>query len=260
VEPRGPVAGKGAQLNAAEYDQLRLLDVQALDSKLDQLAHRRRTLPELAELERVSSDLGRDRDLLVGAETEESDLQREVSKAEADVTAVRDRSVRDRARMDSGSIGSAKELEALQHEVVSLARRQEELEEIELDAMERLETVQSHVANLRTRVAELTDRAADLDVRRDQAFADIDKDIAYVAGERERAATGLPADLTALYEKLRTDNGGVGAAPLHRGRCEGCNLQLTPMEVARFRSAPPDEVLRCEECRRILVRTPDSGL
>jgi uncharacterized protein len=260
VEPRGPVAGKGAQLNAAHDDQLRLLDVQALDSKLDQLAHRRRGLPELAELERVGSDLTRDRDLLIAAETQESDLQREVTKAEADVTAVRDRSARDRSRMDSGSIGSAKELEALQHEVVSLARRQEELEEIELDAMERLETAQAQVASLRLQVTELTDRAADLEIRRDQAFADIDKDVAYVAGERERAASGLPGDLAALYEKLRADNGGVGAASLHRGRCEGCNLELTPVDLARFRSAPPEEVLRCEECRRILVRTPDSGL
>ena len=42
-----------------------------------------------------------------------------------------------------------------------------------------------------------------------------------MTGERERAATGMPTDLMALYEKLRADNGGVGAAALSRGRCEG---------------------------------------
>jgi uncharacterized protein len=211
-------------------------------------------------MERLTGDLTRDRDLLVAAQTEESDLQREVAKAESDVTAVRDRSARDRSRMDAGSVGSAKELEALQHEVASLARRQSELEEIELDAMERLEIAQSRVGELAGRVESVGAELAAVEARRDQAFADIDKDLVYVAGERERTATGLPDDLVTLYEKLRADNGGVGAAALHRGRCEGCRLEMTPVDLARIRTAVPEEVQRCEECRRILIRTADSGL
>ena len=35
---------------------------------------------------------------------------------------------------------------------------------------------------------------------------------------------------------------------------------LTPIDIGRIRDAAPDTVLRCEECRRILVRTPESGL
>ena len=253
-------AGEEPELNAAHDDQLRLLDVQALDSKLDQLAHRSRTLPELADIDRVGADLTRDRDLLVAAQTEESDLQREVAKAESDVTAVRDRSSRDRQRMEAGSVGSAKELEALQHEVMSLAKRQSDLEEIELDAMERLETAQARAVELSGRVEALTAEMAALETRRDDALAGIEKDAAYVAGERARAATGLPDDLITLYEKLRADNGGVGAAALHRGRCEGCRLEMTSVDLARIRTASPDEVQRCEECRRILIRTADSGL
>ncbi|MFZ8926138.1 MAG: zinc ribbon domain-containing protein, partial [Candidatus Nanopelagicales bacterium] len=74
------------------------------------------------------------------------------------------------------------------------------------------------------------------------------------------AADGLPTDLLALYDKLRADNGGIGAAALHRGRCEGCRIELTPVDLGRIREAPETEVIRCEECRRILVRTPESGL
>ena len=169
--------GEETELNAAHDDQLRLLDVQALDSKLDQLGHRRRTLPELAEIERVGGDLARDRDLLVAASTEESDLQREVAKAESDVTAVRDWSTRDRQRMEAGTVGSAKELEALQHEVASLARRQSDLEEVELDAMERLESAQARVAELTARLDGLTTELAALEVRRDEVFADLEKDV-----------------------------------------------------------------------------------
>jgi predicted nucleic acid-binding Zn-ribbon protein len=162
--------------------------------------------------------------------------------------------------MDAGQVGSAKELEALQHEVETLARRQADLEEIELDAMERLEAVQARVEELGVRTSDLTIELADLERLRDEAFDGIDKDTDYLAGERERAAEGLPDDLMTLYTKLRADNAGIGAAALQHGRCSGCRLEQTPTELARLRTAPADEVQRCEECRRILVRTPDSGL
>ena len=80
------------------------------------------------------------------------------------------------------------------------------------------------------------------------------------AGERARVLTEIPAELVTLYEKLRIDHNGVGAAALHQRRCEGCRMELTPVDIGRLRDAAPDEVLRCEECRRILVRTPESGL
>jgi hypothetical protein len=70
----------------------------------------------------------------------------------------------------------------------------------------------------------------------------------------------LPEDLLSLYEKLRVSSGGIGAAALHRGRCEGCHLQLNTTELNQLRDAPPDDVARCEECRRILIRTDESGL
>ena len=63
-----------------------------------------------------------------------------------------------------------------------------------------------------------------------------------------------------MYEKLRASSGGVGAAALHRGRCEGCHLQLNTTDLNRLRDAPDDDVVRCEECRRILIRTDESGL
>ena len=200
------------------------------------------------------------RDRLVAAETEESDISREVIKAEGDVQAVRDRAVRDQTRLDNGTVGSAKELEALQHEITSLAKRQADLEDVELEILERLESVQTYIAEQRARRDELVAELAEVERARDEALSGIDQDATYLTGERERAATGLPEDLMALYGKLRADQGGVGAAALQHGCCQGCRLQLTPIEIGRIRSADPSEVLRCEECRRILVRTADSGL
>ncbi len=173
---------------------------------------------------------------------------------------VRQRAARDTELLDSGRVGSAKELENLQHEVASLARRQSELEEVELEIMERVEDAR---AALSTLASDRDDLQTQLDAvigRRDDAFGDIDGELTWARAERDRLAPGIPADLTALYDKLRADNGGVGAARLYQGRCEGCRMQLTPVDIARIRDAAPDAVLRCEECRRILVRTSESGL
>lgn len=244
---------------ANALDQVRLLDVQALDTRLSQLAHRRRTLPEHQQLEGLSARLAELKDALVTAQTQADDVAREVAKAEADVDLVRQRAARDQARLDSGS-GSAKDLQAVQHELVSLARRQSDLEDVELEVMERLEQAQSSVSALQTEQAEADAELARLTAVRDAALAEIDQEVQQVTAQRDHIAEGLDAGLIELYDQVRKSSGGLGAAALAARRCGGCRLELTPVELGRIRAAAPDEVLRCDECRRILVRTPDSGL
>ena len=247
-------------MNAEPAVQLRLLDLQALDVRLDQIEHRRRTLPQLAQIAELEGRVNAVRDRVVAAETEVSDLERAMAKAESDVEQVRARARKDQELLDSGRIGSAKELENLQREIESLARRQADLEDAELEVMERLEDARSALAGL---TAERDAVAADLDrlaAERDAALAEADKDAGWVRQEREGVVPDIPADLIALYDRLRADHGGVGAAALHQRRCEGCRMELTPTDLVRIRDAAPDALLRCEECRRILVRTPESGL
>jgi uncharacterized protein len=227
---------------------------------LDRLAHRRRTVPELAEVERLSTRQGQLRDLVVEADTLAGDLTRAQTKAEADVEQVRARSARDQERLDSGRVGSAKELESLQHEIGSLSRRQADLEEIVLDVMERLEEAAGRAATLRGEQEGIDGELLAAEQRRDASFRAIDADTQALNQQREALARKLPTDLVALYEKLRAQYGGVGAAALQQRRCEGCRLELNTVDIGRIRNAPPEEVLRCEECRRILVRTAESGL
>jgi predicted nucleic acid-binding Zn-ribbon protein len=246
-------------VKAPADSQLRLLDLQELDTALDRLAHRRRSLPELAEIERLDARLAELRDLVVGAETELSDAEREQRKVENDVDVVVTRMTRDQQRLDTGAVSHAKELESLKHELDSLAKRQGDLEDLVLEHMERSGAIESRLAALRSERESLTADLASATERRDAAFAEIDADAAARAGERSGVAAELPEDLLALYEKVRASS-GTGAAALHRGQCQGCHLTLPPTDLSRFRAAPEDEVLRCEECRRILVRRPDSGL
>ncbi|MFD5543640.1 zinc ribbon domain-containing protein [Streptomyces sp. NPDC127079] len=247
-------------MNAAPADQIRLLDVQALDVRLQQLAHKRKSLPEHAEIESLTKDLTQLRDLLVAAQTEESDTAREQTKAEQDVDQVRQRAARDQQRLDSGAVASPKDLENLQKEIVSLAKRQGDLEDVVLEVMERRESAQERVAELSERVGAVQGRIDEASAKRDAAAEEIDAEAATVTKEREVIAAAVPADLLKLYDKLREQQGGIGAAKLYARSCQGCRQELAITELNEIRAAAPDTVVRCENCRRILVRTAESGL
>jgi uncharacterized protein len=247
-------------VKASPEAQLRLLELAEIDAELTRLEHRRRGLPEheeIAALERRDREL---RDELAVLDATEGDLKREQAKSEGDVEQVRARIERDRSRLNAGQVSSPKELENLQSEIESLHRRQSDLEEIVLDVMERREGAQSRQAEAG---AERERIAADLTAvtaRRDAALAEIGEQAGKAADRRIAVVADEPAELIDLYERLRTQHGGVGAAALRRGRCEGCHLSLNTVDLNAIRAAAPDEVLRCEECRRILVRTDESGL
>ncbi|SCK17702.1 hypothetical protein H181DRAFT_01201 [Streptomyces sp. WMMB 714] len=217
-------------------------------------------MPEHEEIQTLEADLAQLRDLLVASRTEESDTAREQAKAEGDVDQVRQRAARDQKRLDSGSVTNPKDLESLQSEIASLAKRQGDLEDIVLEVMERHEAAQERAAELAQRVEAVQAKVEDAVSRRDAAVEGIDAESATVRKERDVVAGTVPGDLLKLYEKIREQQGGVGAARLFQRRCEGCRLELNITELNDVRGAAEDEVLRCENCRRVLVRTPESGL
>jgi hypothetical protein len=246
-------------VKASPQTQLRLLELADLDAELNRLAHRRQSLPEIAELARLEARAQDLKDSIVVADTALSDLEREQTRAERDVDQVRARIDKDQARLDAGQVSAAKELASLQSEIESLHKRQADLEEVVLELMERQEGLESSRGEL---VTEQDTIVAAQDVAgqtQGATFAVIDAAAAVASGKRTEAAADIPADLLTLYDKIRASS-DVGAAMLRRGRCEGCHLSLNTVDLNAMKATPPDEVIRCEECRRILVRTPDSGL
>jgi uncharacterized protein len=247
-------------VKASPEAQLRLLELAELDAELTRLEHRRRGLPEHAEIDRLEH---RERELrgeLATLQALEGDLKREQAKAEADVEQVRNRIERDRTRLDAGQVSSPRELENLQSEVESLHRRQSDLEEVVLDVMERRESIEARQQDATAELAGLGTELEQLTARRDVALADLAELTGKASDRRASVVADEPADLLDLYERLRAQHGGVGAAALRRGQCQGCHLTLNTVDLKAIRAAEPDEVLRCEECRRILVRTSESGL
>ena len=233
--------------------------MQELDSRYDLLRQQAANLPENAELRELAATRaaldGSARDLQVQVD----DLTRAQRKADEDVEQVKARRTRDQRRLDEGTVG-AKDASRLQHEIVSLDRRITELEDVELEVMEQLESAQEQLAAVRQELAQLDARAAELTVARDQRLGRLREEAAVVTRDRAAAVAGMPSELVALYERLREQQDGVGAAHLRARRCGGCSLQLNSAELAEIAKLPPDEVVRCEECGRILVRTGESGL
>ena len=243
-------------MKASPQAQLKLLELAGLDTELSRLDHRRRTLPESQEYERAQARDAELRDESATLEAQQSDLSRDQAKAERDVDQVRSRIERDRTRLDAGLVSSPRELENLQSEIGSLERRQSDLEEVVLEVMERLEEVSRRAAAVADEQATLTGQLEEIAARRDAALAEISEQAGKASDSRASIAAEVPGDLLGLYDRLRGQH-TVGAAALRAGRCEGCHLSLNTVDLGRIRAAPPDEVLRCEECRRILVRTDE---
>ena len=234
--------------------------MQELDARADLLRHQRSHLPELTEIEQLRTtrtdvdNQARDARIVV------DDLSEEQAKIDADVEQGRTRRARDQERIDQGLITNPKDLQHMLSELESLQRRITTLEDQELEVMEQVETAQRGLDSLTEQVVAADERLAVLTVSRDEKTQEIDQELERVAGERAPIADGLPADLLGLYDKLRAQKGGVGAAALRARTCGGCHISIDPAELAQIKAAGSDQVIRCEECQRILVRTAESGL
>ena len=196
---------------------------------------------------------------IVAAVTEISDLDLDRAKAEADVEQVVNRAQRDRERMDSGAV-SAKDLAGLQSELESLAKRQSELEDVELEIMQTLEEARVAHEALKIQREEIEIELREVEGKRDEQLHQLAAQELDLQQQKSDLASGLPSDLISLYDKIREDQGGVGAALLQHGECKGCHIALDSDELNRIRGLASEVVVRCEQCRRILVRTSESGL
>lgn len=237
-----------------------MLDLQTIDSTLAQLEHRRRTLPQHAEINALKSALAATSSELIAAETAVSDLEAEQSRAEADLEPVRDRLARNQRRIADGTVPDPKALSSMVEEVAHLQRRISDLEDAELEIMEQLESATATVQELQGRASGLEGELIDALARRNEAVAVIDQQAAERRAEREQLSPLLPADLVALYDRIGTSHNGVGAAELRQRRCTGCQLEINAADLGTIAAAADDEVVRCEECSRILIRTAASGL
>ncbi len=236
--------------------QRRLLELQAIDTAVGQLEHRIKTLPEhalVAQLVARRNELGQ---RYIAAQTQVSDAEAAQAKAEADLEPVRARLARDQFRSDKGQVSDARALTSLQDEIAHLKKRIVDLEDLELEAMEALETATASRESILVEKAALDAEAREIVAKRDSQVTDLNAERDAQLTQRIVVVGELPAALLDLYEKVRVRANGAGAAELKGRRCSGCGLEADPSAYDRYVTAPADEVLRCDECDRILVRDP----
>jgi predicted nucleic acid-binding Zn-ribbon protein len=244
-------------LKAAPEDQALLLELQEFDTRLQRLDHRLRNLPETAKLAELEREAVETRRALAEQTGALEDAQAELGRVEADVAVVEARIERDRGRLQGSS--SVKDVQALEQELDALARRRDELEEIELVVMEKVEDQEELVATTRAALDELEAQIAGTTAARDTEAASIDEERAHIAADRTTIAARVPADLLALYEKQRARY-GVGASHLRGGVSSASGVALNATDLNAVRAAAPDDVLLCPDSSAILVRTAESGL
>src|SRR5690606_2262234 len=185
------------------------------------------------------------------------DAQAELGRVEADVAVVAARIERDSARLQTSS--SVKDVQALEQELAALARRQDELEEIQLVVMQRVEDHENELATTRAALEALEARIAETTAARDEAAAALEQERANVATDRATIAQRVPAELLALYEKQRARY-GIGASHLRGGVSSASGVALNATDLDAVRAAAPDDVLLCPDSNAVLVRTAESGL
>jgi uncharacterized protein len=247
-------------IRADKDAQLRLLDLQTLDTTLAQLHHRRQTLPQHAAVAKLQAERAALSSDLVAAETAISDLELEQEKAEGDLEPVRERLARNQARIADGTVADPKALSSMVDEVSHLKKRISDLEDAELEVMEQLEAAVASRERLQARIDQVDSDLIETSAERDRQVSALEAEMAGLRAERAEITPLIPADLLALYDKIGPSHGGVGAAELRQRRCTGCQLEINAADLRTFSAAAEDEVLRCEECGRILIRTPESGL
>ena len=240
-------------MKASHLDQERLLALQQIDIDLLKIAHKIKNSPLNSNLESLNRNLIDSKNLLIAAETEKSDIQHELSRSEIDVEQVVSRIEKDEKRLASGT-GTPKELEQIQHELGTLAKRRSELEEVELEIMVRVDDVSKRITDLQKQLASFEAELARVQSELEIEVRSLDsaKQISLTA--REALAPQIEKELLALYEKIRSSSDGLGAAQLVGDSCGGCHLKLNAAEMEKIKSLSDDEVVRCEECRRILIR------
>jgi predicted nucleic acid-binding Zn-ribbon protein len=230
-----------------------LIEVQDRDTVLDQLRHRRSHLPEQAELAGLEAQVAAVDASLAGALALRDEAAGRQAGLEAEIAASDARIGEIEKRLYGGTVSASRDLTAMSEEVSHLKNRRSSTEDRVLEVMEELEPLEAEVARLEGERAALASRAAEVAQAVAEAQAAVDAEAAVVTAERASVAEGLPADLAATYEKLRSKLGGVGAARLVGSSCGGCHLQLPATELDRVRRSSPDALVFCDQCGRILV-------
>lgn len=229
----------------------RLLDLQAIDLVLDRLARRRQALEAGEGLASARADADAAEAVYGEIKLRIDALDREGGKLEHEIDSISQKAGAEQKRMYDGSVANAKELDAMGREIENLTRRKRDREDELLVILEQREALESEAAQAKERSDELRARVGQVAADAETELAEVIAEIEARSRDRGALTPALDAELLELYDELRAQKKGVGAAALVDGVCQGCHETLSAVELDHVKHA--EGVPRCEHCRRILV-------
>jgi uncharacterized protein len=230
-----------------------LLLVQEHDTTLDQLRHRREAMPERAELDARAAELRRTEAERAVVGERHRVVHADERRIDDEARAVGDRAEEVNKRLYSGSISSPRELQAMQADIDMLLRRRSDLEDEELEIMEKREALDGELATLDAAIGDLQATVSALRTSIAETEVEIDDELARETSTRADLAKPIAESLLRDYERRRARNRGAGAARLVGTTCHACHLTIPSTEAEQIRRGAGSVVGYCDNCSAILV-------
>jgi len=239
-------------MKAKVESQRLLLDLNSIDQSISKLDYQKKNHPQLMKITELTARVPSIEASIVENDSQITETKKEVSKAEIDVENISKRVQKDKERLASSET-SAKDLTQLQHEIGTLDSKQKELEEVQIEFLEKVEDLEHKKRGLQEIVEQVKAEISELNIAIKADFEKANKEIVTFSTERLTVISKVEKDLLDLYEKIRSEH-GIGAGLFSHGTCNSCQIQISPSEINNINSTDPEEVIRCENCRCILVR------
>lgn len=229
---------------------LRLYRLQQVDSQLDQIESRLKTIRDTLQNDGAIRSASA---AFAAAQSQDHTAERGLKTAEAEFEKQRLKIEQAESSLYGGKVHNPKELQDLQNDVASLKRHLATLENVELEALIARETAEKELqaakANLETAQAAASDQHSDLTKESET----LQKEIERLASERKAVMSDLPQPSLQIYDQLRERKRGLAVAAISDSSCAACGSTLTPAQQQNARST--SQLFYCPTCGRILFAT-----
>lgn len=221
-----------------------LFELQEADNTLARLRRDRTKLDD-------GTSARAERDTLEKAVSEERERQQKLHSNRLDrelaLKATEEKIARQNGRLMTAT--TAHEVEALQRDLIGLAKSRGDLDEAILMLMDEQESGATRLADLDTQWKIKIKAAEEVEAHFSAETARIEAEIAATLAKREAIVQSLEPAHLEKYEVLAKRYDGVAVAHPEKGMCSACGMVLTPFNL---KEAKTKEWPACESCNRLL--------
>jgi hypothetical protein len=237
-------------MKANHQQQETLLELSQIDLQIRRNLIATESVIKSAEIESARLKLMQLSETLLNERNTLDALEIELTRAAQDLALVEERILKDKQRMEQSS--NSKDIQGVQHELASLAKRQDTLEDAELAILEKIELQQAEVLIISASREAAHQELTQLETSQSSELAKLKSGAMLLQEDRKRAIANLSEELATHYEKLKARGAGVGR--FSGISCGACGMTMSGASLDEVRATPMDELAHCAECNGILVR------